>query len=419
MPHETESNLPAHDPYAALRSRDFRLYLAGHFIGVLGAQMQTVAIGWEIYRRTSSSLLLGLVGLVQFLPVILLAPITGHVADRFPRRRIMMIALSVVALSAAGLAWIAARQGDPWLMFACLFAGAIARAFHQPARASFVPQIVPPEHFANAVTWNTGAFHLATVIGLSCSGLLIDLTGGAAVDFSIYAAAAVCFVILLSMVRARPTTGVLTGAGLSDFVAGFIYLWKNQTIFAAITLDLLAVLLGGATTLLPVYAAEILHVRASALSVLFAAPATGAFLMSIVLAYRPPFERSGRALLLGVIGFGICTIAFGLSNQFWWSLTLLLAIGALDNISVVIRHTLVQVLTPNELRGRVSAVNGLFIGASNELGGFESGLVAHWFGPLVSVVSGGIGTLAVVVFVAVTWPQLRRYGRLGSDATPK
>ena len=413
---ETPSDpAPPHDPYAALRSRDFRFYLAGNFLGVLGMQMQMVAIGWEIYDRTASNLRLGLVGLVQFVPVIALAPLTGHVADRHDRRRIVMTALLVISLASLSLAWISSRHADPLLMYGCLFVSGVARAFQQPARASLLPLIVPAEHFANAVTWNTGAFHLATVLGLFLGGPLIDLTKGAAVVYLVYAGSAVGYFLMLSMIRSRPPLRSDMGTGMRDFVAGFAYLWRNQIIFGAITLDLLAVLLGGATGLMPVYAKDLLHVGATKLSCMHAAPAAGAFLISVFLGHRPPFKRAGRALLWGVIGFGVTTILFGFSRSFWVSLALLFVMGAFDNVSVVIRHTLVQVLTPNELRGRVSAVNGLFIGASNELGNFESNIVAHFFGPTISVVSGGVGTLLVVLLVSSVWPPLRRYGRLGSS----
>jgi MFS family permease len=419
MANDAEPNVTPHDPYAALRVRDFRLFLAGNFLGVFGMQMQAAAIDWELYDRTGSNLNLGLVGLVQFFPVVALAPITGHVADRFNRKRIVMTALSVIMVASLGLAWISARHGNPWLIYGCLFIGGVARAFQQPARASLLPTILPAEHFGNAVTWNTGAFHLATVLGPLIGGRLIDVTGSAAVDYMIYAVAVLGYLAFLSQIRSPPAAMVSAGTDAMEFAAGFAYLWRNKIILGAITLDLVAVLFGGSMAMLPAYAKKTLHVGPTGLGCMQAAPAVGAFLMSMLLAHRPPFERAGRALLWGVTGFGIATICFGLSQWFWLSLLLLFMTGVFDNISVIIRHTLVQMLTPNELRGRVSAVNGLFIGASNELGRFESGIVAHGFGEMFSVVSGGIGTLLVVAFTALRWPQLRRYGRLGSEANPK
>ncbi len=404
----------SHDPYAALRSPGFRLFLTGNVLSVIGMQMQTVAVGWEIYKRTESNLALGLVGLVQFVPVIALALSAGRAADRLPRKWIVMSAMAVISLAALGLAWASARQGDLILTYVCLFVIGVARAFQQPAKASLVPLIVPAERFSNAVTWNTGGFHLASVLGPAFSGLLIAGTGGATLVYILDAFVALGFVAMLAFVRIQPQASAGDSSGIQALAAGISFLWRNQIILGAITLDMFAVLLGGATTLLPVFAEDILGVGPSGLGWLRTAPAVGALSMSVLLAYRPPLERAGRALLWSVAGFGAATILFGLSPYFWGSLALLFLTGALDNISVVIRHTLVQVLTPNELRGRVSAVNGLFISASNELGGFESGFVAYLFGPLISVVSGGVGTILVVIAVAIGWPQLRRYGRLGS-----
>jgi MFS family permease len=412
-----------HDAYAALRIRDFRLFMAGNFLGVFGMQMQAAAIDWELFERTESNLTLGLVGLVQLFPVIGLAPFTGHLADRFNRKRIVMTALSVILLASLGLAWISARRGDLALVFACLFVAGVARAFQQPARASLLPTIVPAEYFGNAVTWNTGAFHLAAVLGPLVGGRLIDLTGSAAIDYLIYATAVLGYIGLLSQICSQPPAARNTKPSASEFAAGFQYMWRNKIVLGAITLDLLAVLFGGSMAMLPAYAKKILVVGPTQLGCLQAAPAVGAFVMSMLLAHRPPFERAGRALLGGVTGFGIATIFFGFSRWYFLSLFLLLLTGVFDNISVVIRHTLVQMLTPNELRGRVSAVNGLFINSSNELGRFESGMVAHLFegrfsgisGEKASVVSGGFGTLLVVALTALMWPQLRHYGRLGSE----
>jgi MFS family permease len=416
-----------HDAYAAWRVRDFRFFMAGNFLGVFGMQMQAAAIDWELFERTGSNLKLGLVGLVQFLPVVALAPFTGHTADRFNRKSIVMTALTVILMSSLGLAWISARHGNPSWIYACLFVGGVARAFQQPARASLLPTIVPAEYFSNAVTWNTGAFHLATVLGPLVGGRLIAWMGTASIDYLIYATAVLGYIALLSQIHSPRPAAVQTAPRAAEFVAGFQYMWRNKIVLGAITLDLLAVLFGGSMAMLPAYAKKILNVGPAELGSLQAAPAVGAFVMSILLAHRPPFARAGRALLLGVAGFGVATILFGLSRWYLISLFLLFLTGVFDNVSVVIRHTLVQMLTPNELRGRVSAVNGLFIGASNELGRFESGTVAHLFddrisgvsGETVSVVSGGIGTLLVVALTGMAWPQLRTYGRLGSEPTSR
>jgi MFS family permease len=411
---ESVQDVPAeHDPYGALRLRNFRLYVTGNCIAVLGLQMQTVAVGWEIYERTQSNLALGLVGLTQFIPTFALALSAGQIADRMNRKAIVMAALALIALASLGLVAISAWQADVGMMYGCLFLSGMARAFQQPAKASLLPQIVPPDRFANAVTWSTGGFHLASVLGPAVGGLIIAWGRAAAPVYLLDAVASLVFLMLLVGVRARPSA-VPTGAfTLRALAAGLGFLRRNQVIFGAITLDMFAVLLGGATTLLPVYAEDILSVGPTGLGCMRTAPALGALGMALVLAHRPPFVRAGTKLLAAVAGFGVATILFGLSRSYAFSLLVLFVAGALDNVSVVIRHTLVQVLTPDELRGRVSAVNGLFIGASNELGGFESGLFAYLFSPTISVVGGGVGTLAVVAIAALAWPRLREYGTPG------
>jgi MFS family permease len=401
-----------HDPYAALRLRNFRLYFMGNVLAVVGMQMQSVAVGWDIYLRTESKLALGLVGLVQFLPVIVLAPIAGHVADRFNRKWIVAIAMVVMSQASLALAWVVWTQADHRLMYVCLLVSGMARAFQQPAKSSLVPQIVPKELFSNAVTWNSSGFHLAAVCGPAAGGFLISFAGTGKYVYLVDAAAALCFVVAMALIQVRRTSAASKGVSLVELAAGFQFVRHSPVILGAITLDMFAVLFGGATMLLPVFATDILHVGAYGLGWMRAAPAVGALMMAMILAHHPPLERAGRALLWSVAGFGAVTIVFGFSTSFALSLAMLFLTGACDNVSVVIRHTLVQTLTPDELRGRVSAVNSLFIGASNELGGFESGLIAHWFGPVISVVSGGIGTLIVVAATAFTIPKLRRYGRL-------
>lgn len=406
-----------HDAYAALRLRDFRLFLIGSVAATIGMQMQTVAVGWEIYERTHSALALGWVGLVQVLPVIFLSLAAGHVADHHDRRGVMMLAEAVIALGSIGLACVSVWHGDIRLMYALLLVGGVSRAFLQPAKASFLPHIVPREHFSNAVTWNSGGFQLASVIGPALGGSLIGLCKSAAIVYVVDAAATFTFFVLLTLIARRPVAAATGGVTLRSLVAGVGFLRRSPVVLAAITLDMFAVLLGGATALLPIYAKDILCVGATGLGWMRASPAIGALLMAFILAHRPPLRKAGRALLWAVAGFGAATIVFGFSRSFWLSLIMLFLTGALDNISVVVRHTLVQLLTPDEMRGRVSAINSMFIGASNELGGFESGLVAALSTPTISVVAGGIGTLVVVAAVALMWPPMRRYGRLGETAT--
>ena len=404
-----------HDPYAALRGRDFRLFLSGNLLANLGMQMQTVTVGWEIYERTNLALALGFVGLAEFVPVIALTLLAGQAADRFDRRLVTTLGLMVMAGGSLGLAAVSLWHGPVPLMYAFLVVVGAARSFTMPAKAALMPQIVPRELFANAVTWNSGGFQLASILGPALGGWLIYLLGKAAMVYVLVALADLVFVVLLSLVRYRPAPQLNEPVTWRSLFAGVSFLWHKPVVFGAITLDMFAVLLGGATTLLPIYAKDILHVGPDGLGWLRASPALGALAMAFLLAHRPPIQKAGRTLLWAVAGFGIATIAFGFSRTFWISMLMLALTGALDNISVVIRHTLIQLLTPDAMRGRVSAVNSVFIGASNELGGAESGFVAALFTPTISVVGGGIGTILVVAVVAMVWPQLRRYGRLGGE----
>ncbi len=399
----------AHDPYAALRFRDYRLYLASRFLGTLGEQMLAVAVGWELYLRTHSAFALGLVGLAQVLPVILLSLPAGHLADRRDRRRIVIATEAGYALCALGLFALSATNGPVPLFYLFILLFGVAQAFNNPAGGSLVPLMVPAEHFENAATWNSSSWQLAAVVGPALGGLLIAFAGRSTPVYAFDAAAGLAVVVLLALIRSQqPPREATEASTLESLREGLSFLWRTQLILATITLDLFAVLLGGAVTLLPIYATSILHVGALGLGVMRAAPSAGAVAMAISRAYLPPFRRAGRTLLLAVAGFGLATIVFGLSRNILLSVAMLMALGALDNISVVIRATLMLTRTPDELRGRVSAVNGIFIGASNELGGFESGTLAAAIGPVSSVVVGGIGTLVVVGLVALIWPELRR-----------
>jgi MFS family permease len=410
-----------HDPYAALRYRDYRLFLTGNVLASIGLQMQRVSVGWEIVNRSSSveqaAMRVGWVGLVQVIPVVLLAIPVGQVVDRVNRKHVIMTAAALYGFGALGLAYAAFIQAPLGWMYFCLLLNGIARAFQQPAKAAFLPQIVSKASFSNAVTWNSGGFQLASIAGPLLAGVLLRMSQSAALVFVLDSLAVFTLVMLLALVVGRPYRPEIEPVTLRSLLAGLGFVWNSKMILAAVTLDMFAVLLGGAVALLPIYAKEILHVGAVGLGCMSAAPAIGALVMTLVLAHRPPLDRAGPALLWSVAGFGVATIAFGLSRNFWLSMAMLFLIGALDNISVVVRHTLVQVMTPAQMRGRVAAVNSMFIGASNELGGFESGLVAALFTPTISVVSGGIGTLAVVAAVAGLWPVVRKYGRLGSGGS--
>lgn len=402
-------------PYEVLRNRDFLLYLIGRFIASLGQQMVTVAVGWELYERTGKAIALGLVGLTQMVPMIALTLPAGHFADNHDRKRIIIFGMVGMALAGAGLALASIFKAPVGWIYACLFLGGCARTFMWPASSAFMPQLVPRELFARAVTWNTGSFHLSSVIGPALGGAVIAWTHSATPVYVTEAIAASICASMVFLLRAQHSVAKKEPMTIRSLIVGFEFVFTNKVILATITLDLFAVLLGGATSLLPVYAKDILHVGPSGLGLLQAGLPVGSFICSLALAHLPPIQNAGRTLLWAVAGFGVATIVFGLSKSFSLSLAMLVACGLTDNVSVVIRHTLVQLLTPDEKRGRVSAVNSLFIGTSNELGGFESGLVAQFFGPVVSVVSGGIGTIVVAWLVGRAWPQIRTIGKLDSN----
>jgi MFS family permease len=410
-----ESRLPNqenHDRYEALRAPGYRPYLLGGFVASIGAEVQAAAIGWELYNRTESALALGFTGLTQFLPVFLFALPAGQTSDHFNRRKIFQCAQLVAASASLLLAWLSFTEGPIPLIFACLFMSGIGRAFSAPARTSLLAQIVPHSAIPNAVTWNSSSWQLANAAGPALGGLILAVASYTAVAYLTSAACALTCVSLLFLVHPQRATATPPARTLSTLLAGVRFVFGNNLLLAAISLDLFAVLLGGATSLLPIYAKDILHVDSVGFGFLRAAPALGAVIMAFALAHRRPMHRPGVALLLAVAGFGCATIIFGLSTSLPLSFLMLLLTGALDNISVVVRGTLMQVLTPDNMRGRVSAVNSLFISSSNELGAYESGQVAAWFGPLISVVSGGIGTIVVVAITAILCPRLVRLGPL-------
>jgi MFS family permease len=318
----------------------------------------------------------------------------------------------VVACASVGLALISALGAHVFWIYFCLFAAGTGRTFLWPASSAFLPHLVSRQEFSRAVTWSSGTFQLSSVAGPAAGGALIALTHHAAPVYALNAAAALVCLVLISLIQRRHTVAVKQRMTLSNLIVGFKFVFASPIIVGIITLDMFAVLLGGATALLPIYAKDILLTGPAGLGLLYAVLPLGSLLCVLILAHRRPLQKAGRAMLLAVAAFGMATIGFGLSHWFWLSLLMLFICGAVDNISVVVRHTLVQLLTPDEKRGRVSAVNSLFIGTSNELGGFESGMVAHWFSPVFSVVSGGIGTILVVLAVALIWPGIRKYGRL-------
>lgn len=410
------SNTP-HDPYAALRIQDFRLLLIGNFITSLGGQMLTFALGWELWLRTNDEIFLGLIGLAQVIPVVLFSLPAGHIADRYNRRRIVKIAQAAFAFFALSLGALSYFQGPIWLIYTCLFGMGLAHAFNSPAASTLMPEAVPQEHFTNAATWSSSAWQLASVVGPALGGLVLATTKSTLPHYLFYGFAALLFVILLNLIKGRPLARSQESATLKSLLEGLRFIWNTKVILAAITLDMFSVLIGGAVALLPVYATDILKVGEIELGIMAAAPSTGAILVAFILAHRPPFKNAGWALLLSVAGFGLATIIFGISTNLWLSVAMLALLGGLDNISVVIRQTLFLTYTPDEIRGRASAVNSIFISLSNELGGFESGLVASLFGPIIAVVGGGLGTLLVVGAVAQAWPELRSLKTLHAPQT--
>jgi MFS family permease len=404
------------DPYAVLRNRDFTLYLIGRLVASFGQQMLTVAVVWEIYERTGSALNLGFVGLAQMIPMFLCTLPAGHVADNYERKRVIVAMISVTVLASFGLMLISAFHASVFWIYVCLFIAGTGRTFLWPASAAFLPHLVPRKQFARAVTWHTGAFHLSTVAGPAAGGAVIALTHSAVPVYAFNTGAALFCLVMVSLIRSRHVVAAKEKMTAANLIAGLKFVIHNRIIFGTITLDLFAVLFGGATALFPVYAKDILHAGPAGLGLLQTAVGAGAVACALILAHRPPLRRAGRAMLLAVAAFGLATVVFGISKWFWLSFAMLVLCGAVDNVSVVVRHTLVQLLSPDEKRGRVSAVNGLFIGTSNGMGEFESGLVAHWLGPVFSVVSGGLGTILVVLAVAWLWPEIRRYGRLDGSA---
>ena len=380
--------------------------------------MINVAVGWLLYERTGDPWALGLVGAVELAPALFLMVAAGNAADRYPRRNVGIFAHSLLVCAALGLTSVSWMNGPTWAIYAILAVVGTGRAFASPSVSTILPQLLTPAEFANANAWLSSTYQLASIIGPAVGGLLIAATGGATASFAGAAVGQFIFVLMLRTmpVRRPPPAGERRSA--HDLFAGFRFVRANPLFLSAITLDLFAVLFGGAVALLPMFAKDILGVGPAGLGWLRAAPGIGAMTMALVTTRRKPWARPGVVLLWVVAGFGVATIGFGLSRSFPLSLFCLFMTGVFDNISVVIRLTLEQTITPDHLRGRVAAINYVFIGFSNEFGAFESGATAALFGPTLSVVGGGFATLMVVVIVRAVWPQLARIGPLHTLAPP-
>ena len=407
---------PRHDPYEAFRIPAFKRFVFARVLIMIGTSAQSLAIGWEMYQRTDQAIALGYIGLTQAIPMLLFTLPAGYLADVFDRRRIVVFGLLGSTATSFSLAVFSFNHGSiPW-MYVLLFFDATFNKLMGPAATAMLPQLVPRELFENAVKWRTTLFHLSAVIGPAIGGIIISSSVPAAYLFS--ASTTVVFIFVLVGLELMNDERSAPGQPVEQVKEGLKFVWRRKLVLGAISLDLFAVLLGGAVYLLPVFVKDILPANSFGLSPekmlgwLRAAPAAGSITMALILAHMPPMKKAGQAMFWAVAGFGAATIVFGFSKSFALSWAMLFLTGFFDNISVVVRHTLVQLSTPNEMRGRVSAVNSVFIGSSNELGGFESGLVAQWFGPVASVVSGGIGTLLVVAMWAGLFPGIRKFGNL-------
>lgn len=405
----------ADDKYAAFRHRAFAYYFVSRFLSTFALQIISVAVGWQIYDLTRDPFDLGLVGLIQFLPALVLILFTGAAADRYGRRTIMLICEVIIAVAAAALVWFAWRGlTTPLPIFAVLLVIGIARAFFAPASQSLAPNLVPARDLPNAIAWNSTSWQTATIVGPVAGGLLYGL--GAMAPYLTALGLFVASIIAVTMVPQPAQRSRGQSQSWQTLVAGFSYVRNQKIVLGAISLDMFAVLLGGAIALMPVFARDVLELGPWGLGLLRASPGIGAIGMAIYLASRPVRRHAGRAMFMAVGIFGAATMVFGLSTSLPLSMAALITMGASDMISVYVRQSLVQLWTPDELRGRVSAVNMVFIGASNELGEFRAGVMASLIGPVAAVVIGGAGTLAVAVAWSIGFPQLRQIESLDKDA---
>jgi MFS family permease len=411
----------------AFASRDFQRYQLARVAVILGAEAQAVAVAWQVYSITHSPLDLGFTGLALFLPGLLFLLPAGHVADRFDRRKVILTCYTLQLFCTVALLLFArARTQNVLLIYAVLFLIGTGRAFSAPASSALIPHLVPEKHFVNAVTWGGATFQFANMTGPALGGLLFTFPlvhffpgtsmQGAGIVYLFTLCTLFWFLVLIGSLKVRLGRMEHRATSLHVMMAGFRYVWSMQLLLGSFSLDLFVVLLGGAVALMPIFASEILHTGPTGLGVLRAAPAVGALVMSLVMARFPMRRKAGRLLFLCVAIYGVAIVAFGLSRNLWLSLGALAISGAADTISVIIRGSLLQLATPPEMRGRVSAVNSLFIGASNEFGEFESGLTAQWLGAVRATVLGGIGSLVVSGLWSVLFPSLREADQLTAEA---
>jgi len=411
----------------AWRSRDFRFYSAARLIGIMGAEAQSVGVAWQVYQITHSALALGYTGLALFLPGLFFVLPAGHVADRYDRRAVIMVCYAVQAVATALLLWLSLQGAhNIWVIYAVLFLIGTGRCFSGPASSALVPTLVPREHFVNAVTWGASIFQIANATGPMFGGLLFTvaigrLTGGrlarlngAPLVYCFTLVMLLTFLLLFLFIRPRGA-GEKKGFTMETVLAGLRYVIGTRLLLGSISLDLFAVLLGGAVSLMPIFASDVLHEGANGLGLLRAMPSLGALAVSLTLLALPIKRRAGKTMLLCVGLFGAATVVFGLSTNLLLSCAALVIIGATDMVSVVVRSSILQLATPPAMRGRVSSVNWLFLGASNELGEYESGLTAHWWGAVRAVVIGGVASLAVTGMWSVFFPALRSADKLSTE----
>ena len=411
----------------AFASRDFRRYQVARSAAILGAEAQSVAVAWQVYSITHRALDLGYTGLALFLPGLLFLLPAGHVADRFDRRQVILVCYGLQVFATLALLEFA-RAGMHRVLpiYAVLFVIGTGRAFSGPASSALVPHLVPEKHFVNAVTWGSAIFQFANFSGPALGGLLYTLPlekilpgtrlEGAGIVYVFTLCTLACFLVLVGSLHVRLGRMEHRAASMKVVLAGFRYVWSARLLLGAISLDLFVVLLGGAVALMPIFANDILHTGPRGLGMLRAAPAVGALAMSLLMARFPIRRGAGKRMFIAVGIFGVATVIFGLSRNLWLSVAALAVGGAADMISVIIRGSLLQLATPPEMRGRVSAVNSLFIGASNELGEFESGVTAQWWGAVRATLVGGLGALAVAGAWATLFPGLRRADELSAEA---
>lgn len=414
---------------AAFQSRDFRHYQLARLLVIVGAEAQALAVAWQVYAITHRAIDLGYTGLALFLPGILFLPISGHTADRYDRRQVILICYTLQCACTGTLfylSWVGTERVAP--LFAVLFLIGTGRAFSGPASSALLPHLVPRHDFVNAVSWGASIFQMANFAGPALGGVLFTLPlerwlpaplgahlAGGAIVYAFTLMMLAGFLLLVASLSVRPGRQEQREMSAETLLAGFRYVWRKKLLLGVTTLDLFAVLLGGAVALLPVFAQDILHSGPRGLGMLRAAPAFGALTVSILLTWRPMKHHAGKRMLFGVGLFGAATVVFGLSRNMWLSLAALFIVGGADMVSVIVRSSMLQLATPQVMRGRVSAVNALFIGASNEFGSFESGVTAQWWGAVPAVVVGGVGAMLVTAVWSVLFPSLGRVNRLSEE----